>query len=57
MYEGEFLDGNIQKYDSNIIAKNMIMEVDSEGFSTSQMEGIIDYEKNEAKPHPRKKNR
>ena len=57
MYEGEFPDGNIQKYDSNIIAKNMIMEVDSEGFSTSQMEGIIDYEKNEAKPHPRKKNR
>ena len=43
MYEVELADGRIKEYGANIIAENMRTQVDSDGFSLSLMEGIIDY--------------
>ena len=44
-YEVEFLDGQVQEYSANVIAENMLTRVDSEGFSTTLMEGIVDCHK------------
>ena len=43
MYEVEFADGTVKKYGANIIAENMLQQVDSEGFSLALMEGIVDF--------------
>ena len=43
MYEIELADGRIKEYGVNIIAENMLTQVDSNGFSLTLMEGIIDY--------------
>ena len=43
MYEVELADGRIKEYGANIIAENMLTQVDSDGFSLMLMEGIIDY--------------
>ena len=43
MYEVELVDGRIKEYRVNIIAENMLTQVDSDDFSLTQMEGIIDY--------------
>jgi hypothetical protein len=42
-YEVEFPDGQIKEYAANIIAKNMLTQVDSDGYSTTMMEGIINH--------------
>ena len=42
MYEVELVDGRIKEYGANIIVENMLTQVDSDGFSLAQMEGIID---------------
>ena len=43
MYEVELADGRIKEYGANIIAENILTQVDSDGFSLTLMEGIIDY--------------
>ena len=43
MYEVELADGRIKEYGADIIAENMLTQVDSNGFSLALMEGIIDY--------------
>ena len=43
MYAVELADGTIKEYGANIIAENMITQVDSNGFSLMLMEGIIDF--------------
>ena len=43
MYEVELADGRIKEYGANIIAENMLTQVDSDGFSLTPMEGIINY--------------
>ena len=43
MYEVKLVDGRIKEYGANIIAENMLTQVDSDGFSLALMEGIIDY--------------
>ena len=43
MYEVKLADGRIKEYGANIIAENMLTQVDSDGFSLALMEGIIDY--------------
>jgi hypothetical protein len=48
IYEVEFPDGQMKEYAANIIAENMLTQVDSEGYSTTLMEGIIDYSKDTA---------
>ena len=42
-YEVEFVDGQVREYLANVIAENMLSRVDSEGFSTTRMERIVDY--------------
>jgi hypothetical protein len=48
VYEAEFPDGEIKEYSANVIAENMLTQVDSEGFSLTMIEGIVDYRKDEA---------
>ena len=44
-YEVEISDGQVREYLVNLIAKNMLTQVDSDGYSMALMEGIIDYAK------------
>ena len=48
VYKVEFNDGQMKEYAANIIAENMLTQVDSEGFPATMMEGIVDYHKDEA---------
>ena len=48
IYEVEFNDGQIKEYAANMIAENMLTQVDSDGFSLTMMKAIIDYRKDEA---------
>ena len=42
-YDVEFSDGQVKEYGANIIAKNMLTQVDSDGYSLSLMDSIIDH--------------
>jgi hypothetical protein len=48
VYEVEFPDGQAKEYAANKIAENMLTQVDSDGYSTTLMQGIIDYNKDDA---------
>ena len=48
IYEVEFPDGQIKEYAANVIAENMLTQVDADGFSLTMLEAIIDYRKDEA---------
>ena len=48
IYEVEFPDGQVKEYGANIIAENMLTQVDSDGYSLTLMEAIIDYHKDES---------
>ena len=41
MYEVEFIDSQVKEYEANIIAENMLSQVDSDGYSLMLMEGIV----------------
>ena len=56
MYEVELVDGRIKEYGVNIIAENMLTQVDSDGFSLMLMEGIIDYKHDDSIATPKQKN-
>ena len=43
IFEVEFHDGQVKEYAANVIAKNMLMQVESEGFVLTMMKGIIDW--------------
>ena len=43
IYYVEFPDGQVKEYAANIIAENMLTQVDSDGMSTSLMEAIVDH--------------
>jgi hypothetical protein len=43
IYEVEFPDGQLKEYAANVIAENMLSQVDSDGFSLTMMEAITDY--------------
>jgi hypothetical protein len=45
VYEVEFEDGDIVEYSANVIAENILTQVDSEGFSETMLEGIIDHKR------------
>jgi hypothetical protein len=53
VYDVEFPDGQVKEYAANIIAENMLSQVDSEGYSTSLIQGILDYKKDEATAVPK----
>ena len=38
----EFPDGQVKEYAAKIIAENMLMQVDSDGMSTTLMEANVD---------------
>ena len=43
IYDLEFPDGQVKEYAANIIAENMLTEVDSDGIITTLMEAIVDH--------------
>jgi len=47
VYNVEFPDGQVREYGANVIAENMLTQVDSDGYSLTLMESIIDYRKDE----------
>ena len=49
IYDVEFPDGQVKEYAANIIAENMLTQVDSDGMSTTLMEAIVDHRSNEEK--------
>ena len=53
VYEVEFDDGTIREYAANVIAENMLCEVDDEGYSTTMLRAIIDYERDDAVAVPK----
>ena len=52
-YKVELADGRIKEYGANIIAENMLTQVDSNGFSLSLMEGITDYKRDDSVAIPK----
>ena len=44
LYEVEFTDGSVREYSANIIAKNMLTQVDEDGYSLTMMNAIINHE-------------
>ena len=47
LYDVEFDDGVLKQYSANIIAENMYSQVDDQGYSTTLLDGIIDYKKDD----------
>jgi hypothetical protein len=48
IYDIKFPDSQTKEYAANMIAENMLTQVDCDGYSTTLMQGIIDYKKDEA---------
>jgi len=48
VYEIEFTDGTIREYSANIIAENLLNQVDDDGFSTTMLKAIVDYQRDDA---------
>jgi hypothetical protein len=53
IYEVEFPDGQVKEYAANVIAENMLTQVDSDGYSTTILKAIIDYWKDDAVAVPK----
>eukprot|EP00957_Ditylum_brightwellii_P116099 8856522-Ditylum_brightwellii.AAC.1 len=47
IYEVEFPDGEVKEYAANVIAENMLTQVDYEEFTTTMMGGIINHDRDE----------
>ena len=48
IYEIEFPDGQIKEYAANVLSDNLLSQVDSKGFSSTLLEGIVDFKKDES---------
>ena len=51
-YDVEFSNGQVKEYGTNIIAENMLTQVDSDGYSLSLMDSIIDHSKDPSQAIP-----
>ena len=51
-YDDEFPDGQIKEYGTNIIAENMLTQVDLDGYSLSLMDSIIDHQRDPSQAIP-----
>ena len=51
-YDVEFPGGEVKEYGTNIIAKNMLTQVDSDGYSLSLMDSIIDHRRDPSQAIP-----
>ena len=49
IYDVEFPDGQVKEYAANIIAENILTQVDSDGMSTTLMEAIVDHQRDDEK--------
>lgn len=47
VYDVEFPDGQVKEYSTNLIAKHILSQCDTDGYSLSMMDAIIDYKKDE----------
>ena len=47
IYDVEFPDDQVKEYAANIIAENMLTQVDSDDISTTLMETIVDHQRDE----------
>ena len=45
IYDVEFPDGEVKEYSANVIAENLLSQVDDEGFTTTVFDSILDYKK------------
>ena len=45
IYDVEFPDGNIKKYSANVIAENVLVNCDYEGYYSSMMAFILDHKR------------
>ena len=52
MYDVKFSDGQVKEYGANIIAKNMLTQVDLDGYSLSLMDSIVDHRKDPSEAIP-----
>ena len=48
VYDVEFLDGGVKEYSANVIAENLLSQVDDEGFSLIVFDGILEYIKDDS---------
>ena len=48
IHEVHFPDGQVKDCAANVIAENMLSQVDSEGFSTALFENMIDHKKDDS---------
>ena len=51
-YDVEFPDSQVKEYGANIIAENMLTQVDSDGYSLSLMDSIIDHQRDPSQAIP-----
>ena len=51
-YNVEFPDGQVKEYGTNIIAENMLTQVDLDGYSLSLMDSIIDHQRDPSQAIP-----
>ena len=52
-YGIEFPDGQVKEYGTNIIVENKLTQVDSDGYSLSLMDSIIDHQRDSSQAIPR----
>ena len=45
VYDVEFPDGEVKEYSANVIAENILSQVDDEGFTLTVFDSILDYSK------------
>ena len=48
IYEVEFPDRQVKEYSANIIAENILSQVDSNGYSMQLMQAIVDYKRDDS---------
>ena len=45
VYEVEFKDGQVKEYAANVIAENMMSQVDIDGYSVTRVKAVVDHRK------------
>ena len=48
VYDVEFPDGEVKEYSENVIAENLLSQVDEEGFLQSVFDSILEYTKDDS---------
>eukprot|EP00957_Ditylum_brightwellii_P053305 4041156-Ditylum_brightwellii.AAC.1 len=56
VYDVEFPNGQIKDYAANVIAENIITQVDLDGLSTTMLDAVTDWQKDESAVKKAEKN-